>query len=97
MPLDPPDWGAREARMLREPAPPKPDDPDEMSKLAPRLFRTRDGRVWLDRMSHRLFAHAIGMEPSEAMLRYLEAQRDMLREIVRHIDAAERAEKAQQK
>lgn len=94
---DAPDWGQREARMRAEPAPPKPEDPDELSKLAPRLFRTRDGRVWLDRMSTRLFSPSIGIEPSEAMLRYYEAQRDIIREIRRYIEHAEAADKNQQK
>lgn len=83
--------------MLREPPPSTPDDTDAFPILNPRLFRTRDGRVWLERMSRALMSPSMGAEPSEARLRYFEAQRDILRGIMRHIEAAERAEETKKK
>lgn len=95
---DAPDWGQREARMFGEQkAAEKPPDTDDLPLLEPRLFRTRDGRVWLERMSRALFDHALGPEPSEPLLRYFEAQRDLIRRIRRHIREAEAREAAPQK
>lgn len=92
--IEPPSWDERERKMAGEkPAKPAPDT-DDFPILEPRLFRTRDGQVWLERMTRALFDHALGAEPSEPLLRYLEAQRDVLRRIRRHIREAQAREEA---
>jgi len=68
-----------------------PPDTDDFPTLEPRLFRTRHGQVWLARMTARL-DQALGPSPGEPLLRYLEAQRDILRSIKRHIAQAQAAE-----
>jgi hypothetical protein len=78
--------------MFHEKRPPAAPDTDDFPHLNPRLFRTRDGRMWLERMSRNLFDLMLGPNVPEAMLRYLEGQRDIIRRIKNDIAAAEKAE-----
>lgn len=93
---DAPDWSRREAKMFGEQQP-KGDDPDDMPKLAARLFRTRDGRVWLEKMRRLKFDVSIGPEVTQAYMYYLEGQRQILRDIIHAIQRAEQAEENKQK
>lgn len=89
--MDPPDWSKREERMFHGKHESTPDDTDAFPFLNPRLFRTRDGRVWLERMS-RVLDQSMGPTVPEAMLRYVEGQRDLIRRIKRDIEEEEKKE-----
>ena len=91
---DPPDWTKREERMFHAKHEPTPDDTDAFPFLNPRLFRTRDGRVWLERMSRNLDI-MLGPNVPESMLRYIEGQRDVIRRIKNDIAEAEKKEQTQ--
>jgi hypothetical protein len=77
--------------MFHEKQPASPPDTDGLPMLNPRLFRTRDGRVWLDRMTRQLEV-SLGPTVEESTLRYVEGQRDLIRRIKKDIEEAEKKE-----
>jgi hypothetical protein len=91
MSMDPPDWSKREAQMAGQ-RELKSEDPDALENLSVRLFRTRDGRLWLQKMLKIRFDLSQGPDSPAPRLYYLEGQRQILRDIVHAIERAEAKE-----
>jgi hypothetical protein len=62
---------------------PEPTAENELDELCARLFTTPDGKDWLELMWADKFDRSLDPEISEARLRHLEGQRDMLRDLMR--------------
>jgi hypothetical protein len=72
-----PDWG--EFRLYH--AEPKQAEIDDWIKLNARLFSSADGQRWLARVRQDKFGRSLAPTISEAELRHLEGQRQMIRDI----------------
>lgn len=67
---------------------------DDFAIVHARLFSTPDGAAWLAQMRSRLFGTSIGPEVSDQYLRFLEGQRQLIRDIDREIELGGRQIKA---
>lgn len=79
-------WSEFESRRLNEPVDKEVDD---FAIVHARLFSSPDGKTWLERMRAELFGAPIGPETSNKRLRFLEGQRELLRNIDRQIAAGD--------
>jgi hypothetical protein len=75
-------WSTFESRRIAEPASKEVDD---FAIVHARLFSSPDGRAWLERMRNQLFGVSISPDISNEHLRFLEGQRQLIRNIDREI------------
>jgi hypothetical protein len=72
---------------LREPKPNRPVDADCKELLTARVFDNRDGQLWLHNLADTLFYQTVLPDESNEKLRFYEGQRQLLREILRWLEA----------
>lgn len=63
---------------------------DDFAIVHARLFGSPDGREWLSQMRSRLFGTSLAPEISNEHLRFLEGQRQLIRDIDREIELGNR-------
>lgn len=85
---DLPGWDELENRTPTPRTPPVTLDGEDFSKLTLRLFGSRDGAVWFNHMTALKFNVMIAADISNERLRFLEGQRQLLREIQALMDSA---------
>lgn len=81
-------WDELEQRRRPERGPPVTLDGEDFAKLTLRLFGSRDGAVWFNHMTALKFNASVSPEISDARLRFMEGQRQLLREIQALMDSA---------
>lgn len=81
-------WDDLERRRRHERAPPVTLDGEDFAKLTLRIFGSRDGAVWFNHMTALKFNVSVAPDVPEARLRFLEGQRQLLRDIQALMDSA---------